>query len=246
MPYTPQEASDALSSTMPRYSVITHKRPREIVLLRGSGCVYKRCTFCDYFHDASSNMTANARLNCDVLSCVTGTYGELEVINSGSVFELDTATLDRIAAICTTRAIDTIHFESHYLYRNRIPELRRRFAGFDLKLKLGLETFDRDFRENVLRKGIPDTDPGIIARNFDEANLLVGLPGQTVASMERDIELGLVHFERICVNVMCANSAALQPDPCVVTAFMQELYPRYSPHTRIDILVENTDFGVGN
>ena len=231
---------------MPRYSVITTKRPREIVLLRGSGCAYRRCTFCDYHLDASRDIAANIALNSDVLSRVTGVYGELEVINSGSVFELDNDTLDCIAAVCTACAIDTVHFESHYLYRDRIPELRERFADFDLKLKLGLETFDHDFREDVLRKGIPDADPATIARDFDEANLLVGLTGQTVASMERDIELGLAYFERICVNVMCANSAALQPDPTVVTAFMQELYPQHNRNERIDILVENTDFGVGN
>lgn len=231
---------------MPRYSVITTKQPREIVLLRGQGCVYKRCAFCDYHLDASPDIAANIRLNRDVLSRVTGVYGELEVINSGSVFELDDDTLDHIASVCTACAIDTIHFESHYLYRARIPELRERFGAFDLKLKLGLETFDHDFRENVLHKGIPDADPATIVRNFDEANLLVGLPTQTVSSMTRDIELGLTYFERICVNVMCANSAALQPDPTVVTTFMQELYPRCNRDPRIDILVENTDFGVGN
>ncbi len=230
---------------MQRYSTIAAKRPREIVLLRGSGCVYKRCPFCDYHLDSSPNEAENFSLNQGVLAQVTGQYGDLEVINSGSVFELDDATLDLIASTCRDRGIHTVHFESHYLYRDRIPALRERFSDLDLKLKLGLETFDADFRENVLLKGIPDTDPAVIARHFDEANFLVGLPGQTLASMERDIELGLAYFERICVNVMCKNSTAMQPDPQVVTAFVRELYPRYNPDPRVDILVENTDFGVG-
>lgn len=231
---------------MPRYSVIAHKRPREIVLLRGRGCAYKRCSFCDYHLDFSPSDAENFSLNSEVLAQVTGVHGDLEVINSGSVFELDDATLDLIARTCRERAIHTIHFESHYLYRRRIPALRERFCNFDLKLKLGLETFDRTYRETVLLKGIPEEDPAVIARHFDEANLLVGLTGQTVASMERDIELGLEHFERICVNVMCKNTTAVQPDPQVVAAFMEELYPRYSPDPRLDILVENTDFGVGD
>lgn len=32
---------------MTRYSVIEDKNPREIVLLRGRGCAWKRCRFCD-------------------------------------------------------------------------------------------------------------------------------------------------------------------------------------------------------
>ena len=232
---------------MPRYSAIAAKRPREIVLLRGSGCVYRRCAFCDYHLDRSPDEDANAALNREVLSHVTGAYGELEVINSGSVFELPGSTLDLIADTCRARGISTVHFEAHYLYRGRIPALRERFAadGVALKLKLGLETFDFAYREHVLRKGIPDEDPAVIARHFDEANLLVGLPGQTVASMGRDIELGLARFERVCVNVMCPNTAPLQPDPQVVTTFMAELHPRYSADERVDILVNNTDFGVG-
>lgn len=38
---------------MERYSVITNKNPREIVLLRGSGCKWRRCAFCDYHLDFS-------------------------------------------------------------------------------------------------------------------------------------------------------------------------------------------------
>lgn len=74
---------------MERYSLIKDKQPREIVLLRGAGCVYKRCTFCDYHTDCDQDTAANFRLNQAVLDRVTGLFGELEVINSGSVFELD-------------------------------------------------------------------------------------------------------------------------------------------------------------
>ena len=76
---------------MDRYSVVDTKRKREIVLLRGSGCVYKRCTFCDYHLDRCNDEDANFALNAEVLAHVTGCYGDLEVINSGSVFELSAA-----------------------------------------------------------------------------------------------------------------------------------------------------------
>lgn len=230
---------------MDRYSVISEKRKREIVLLRGRGCAYRRCAFCDYHLDCSPSDSDNFALNSAVLSQVTGIYGELEVINSGSVFELDGRTIDMIKSVCRDKGITVIHFEVHYMYKARLEELRREFEEFTLKLKLGLETFDYDLRERVLLKGIPDREPAVIANGFDEANFLFGVSGQTSESMRRDIELGLKHFERICINIMCDNSTSVKPDRTVIAAFMNEVFPIYKDNARADILINNTDFGVG-
>lgn len=215
-------------------------------MLRGRGCVYKKCSFCDYHTDCCSDDEENDRLNHSVLSNVTGEYGNLEVINSGSVFELDSKTLGEIKHLCKKKGIKTIHFESHFIYNSKIPLLRRDFDGFDLKMKLGLETFDYDFREQVLRKGIYEKDPARIAENFDEANFLFGIEGQNARTMLRDIELGLQHFERICINIMCPNSTEMKPDRDVIEVFMDKLYPIYKDNDRVDILINNTDFGVGD
>ena len=231
---------------MERYSVIENKRKREIVLLRGNGCAYKACTFCDYHIDGGGDEKANFEINRQALELVTGIYSELEVINSGSVFELDKNTLALIHEVCEQKNIRTLHFESHYMYEKRIPELRREFDGITLKLKLGLETFDYDFRERVLKKGIKERDPERIALNFDEANFLFGISGQTAESMQTDIELGLKYFERICVNIMCENSTPVKPDGEVIREFMTEVYPLYKDDERVDILIQNTDFGVGD
>lgn len=226
--------------------MIEEKNKREIVLLRGSGCVYRKCTFCDYYSDSSANLRENDALNRAVLSEVSGKYGNLEVINSGSVFELGQATLREIKRVCAEKGVRTLHFEAHYLYRNRIPELRRFFEGCDVKMKLGLETFDYEFRENVLKKGISEREPAAIAEAFEEANFLFGIAGQTTESMQSDIELGLRYFERICINLMCRNSTAVQPDAEVIRGFTERLYPLYRDDTRVDILLNNTDFGVGD
>ena len=217
-----------------------------MVLLRGTGCVYKRCTFCDYHSDFCLDDEQNFQLNKEVLSNVTGQYHNLEVINSGSVFELGRNTLQLIKGICYSKNIDIIHFESHYLYKNRIGKLRKEFADFKLKLKIGLETFDYDFREGILNKGIPEKSPKKIAENFDEANFLFGLTGQTYESMTNDIELGLSLFERICINIMCENSTNVLPDKKVIATFLDRIYPHIKDNRKIDILINNTDFGVGD
>ena len=231
---------------MQRYSKIIHKQKREIVLLRGSGCIYKKCTFCDYYHDKNSNEKQNFELNQSILNQITGEFHELEVINSGSVFELDEQTLSLIKKICLEKQIRTLHFESHYLYHNKINQLRQDFYPIQIKMKLGLETFDEILRENLLNKGIKEKDPAIISNHFEEANFLFGIKGQTLQSMENDIQLGLQYFERICINIMCKNTTAIQPDKQVIDTFMHHLYLKYKDHERIDILIDKTDFGVGD
>lgn len=231
--------------SMERYNVIEEKRPREIVLLRGHGCVYKKCTFCDYHLDSSKDDLGNFTLNKSVLDRVSGKYHEIEIINSGSVFELDGKTIDYIKHVCRLKYIKTIHFEAHFLFDKLIPKLREDFNEFELKMKLGLETFDYDFREKVLLKGIPQKEPEIISKNFDEANLLVGVEGQNLAMIDSDIKMGLKFFERICVNVFNENTTKIKPDNQLIAAFMKYIYPKYKDNLRVDILVNNTDFGVG-
>mgnify|MGYP000791965037 CR=1 FL=1 len=102
------------------------------------------------------------------------------------------------------------------------------------------------FFQNVLKKGIKESNPAVIAENFDEANFLFGIKGQTAETMQKDIELGLKYFERICVNIMCDNTTEVEPDKAVIKEFMQKVYPVYKDNPRTDILINNTDFGVGD
>ncbi len=235
------------TSDLARYSIIHEKNPREIVLLRGRGCVWRRCRFCDYHLDFSRDEKANFALNRTQLEQVTGLYGTLEAINSGSFVDLDHDTLSLIEQVCQKRQIHQVHFECHWMHREEIPRFRQRFEqlGITLKLKIGVETFDSLFRESYLDKGIDTDSPAEIAAYFDEACLLQGLPGQTAESMERDIETGLAYFERVCINIMQKNTKSIQPDPEVIAAFAARLYPKYIHNNRVDILMENTDFGVG-
>ncbi|WP_317393867.1 radical SAM protein [Agathobaculum desmolans] len=230
-----------------RYSVIADKNPREIVLLRGRGCAWKRCRFCDYHLDASHDAAANLALNRTALAQVTGAYHRLEAINSGSFAELDEDTVREIERVCREKAIRDLHIESHWIWRRTIPALRARFAelGVRLHVKIGVETFDAAYRERVLDKGIDQADPAKIAADFDDCCLLFGLTGQTADSMRRDIETGLAWFDRVCVNIMVPNTTAVYPDDAVRAVFAREIYPQYKDDPRVDILFDNTDFGVG-
>lgn len=235
------------SDSLTRYSEITEKNRREILLLRGSGCQWRRCTFCDYHLDFSPDEDGNYALNQKVLEKVTGKYGRLEVINSGSFVDLDNRTMRLILDTCIKKKITEIHFECHWMHRDAVATLREMFEahGIHVKIKIGVETFDHRYREQMLRKGIDETSPKKIAAYFDEVCLLFGLEGQTESSMRQDIETGLADFERVCINIMVENTADIKPCPPVIDIFMTKLYPLYIHNERVDILLNNTDFGVG-
>ena len=63
--------------------------------------------------------------------------------------------------------------------------------------------------------------------------------------MINDIETGLKYFERVCVNIMVDNGMPIRPDPRVIKNFIENVYPLYINNNRVDILLNNTDFGVG-
>lgn len=231
-----------------RYSFINDKNPREIVLLRGSGCKWRRCRFCNYHLDFSSDQAANDALNLSVLSHVTGKSDVLEMINSGSFCDLSETTLAEVIHVCKAHSIKRLHVECHWQDRAAIAPFRTRLASHDIELRVkgGIETFDGDFRERVFDKGIPvNTTPEELAAYFDECCLLFGVQGETLTQMQQDITIGLAYFERICINIMIDNGTPVKRSENVVNLFMNKIYPSVKDNPRVDVLINNTDFGVG-
>ena len=105
---------------MDRYSTIENKNQREIVLLKGFPCVWGKCSFCDYIDDNSDIEDEINSINFEVLENITGKYKVLEVINSGSCFEIPKATLIRIKKIIKEKKIEKLFLESHWCYKNKL------------------------------------------------------------------------------------------------------------------------------
>ena len=228
---------------MERYSVIENKNPREIVLLKGKPCFWGKCTFCDYIEDNSTSEAEIDKINQEVLTRVNGKYSALEIINSGNVFELTPATLDNIKQVCKDKGIDKLTFESHWAYHERLDEIRR-FFDMPIIFKCGIETFDDNFRNNVLIKGAYFSSPEEVAKYMDSICLLVGVKGQTKQMIAKDIENLLTYFKYGCVNVFTPNSTAVEPDYELISWFREE-YSHIDNLNNIDVLWNNTDFGVG-
>lgn len=226
-----------------RYSEVTHKNKREIVLLKAAPCKWGRCKFCDYILDNSEDEESNIKINEEILNKVTGKYKVLEVINSGSVFELPKKTLEKIKDIVIEKDIKLLFFEAHWIYKDRLSELKEYF-NIPIIYKLGLETFDDDFRNNVLNKGIRIKSPEDVSRYYDSICLLVGIKGQSKESIDKDIEYLLKYFKKGCINIWIENSTEFKRDQELINWFKEKYY-YLEENENIEILWNNTDFGVG-
>lgn len=229
---------------MKRYSKIKTGLPREIVLLKGRGCQYKRCTFCDYHSDGSSDALERWKTNIDELVRVTGEFGVLELLCSGSFVDLDKALWPVVRQTCLNRGISTVIVESHWMYRHQFHDFSIKMFPIEVKFKVGAETFDPDLRQSW-NKGMGGATPQEIAQYFQHCNLLVGVDGQTYDKCILDILCALDNFERVCVNVFTENSTSTEPDPYLAVQVRDYLTANYKDDPRIDFLEHNTDFGVG-
>lgn len=228
-----------------RYSRITDKNNREICLLKGFHCAWGKCAFCDYTDDNGERTeeAAMVELNRSVLKNVTGEFGVLEVINSGSCFELPPATVDDTAALIREKNIQHLFLESHWMYRNRLEEMRKRMQT-EITFKIGVETFDNEFREKVLNKHADFQSPEEVAEYFDSPCLMVGIQGQTRQMIDYDIAALKKYFKRGTVNVYNNNTTAIRRDEALVQWFLKE-YRWLMDDAAVEVLYEITDFGVG-
>ena len=229
---------------MDRYNKITNKNKREIVLLKSFPCVWGKCSFCDYIDDNSLNEDEIVKLNKEVLKNITGEFKVLEVINSGSCFEIPKETLNDIKKIIQEKNIEKLFLESHWCYKNRLDEMRE-FFGIPIIFKIGVETFDNNFRNLVLNKNANFKTPEEVKENFQSVCLLIGVKGQTKEMIKKDIDIVLKNFDYATLNVFVNNTTDVKRDEELVKWFVEE-YKYLDSYDNIEVLYNNTDFGVGD
>ena len=229
---------------MDRYSEITNKNKREIVLLKAFPCKWGKCSFCDYILDNSNDEEEINKLNFEVLENITGKYKVLEVINSGSCFEIPKATLIRIKEIIKEKKIEKLFFESHWIYKKKIQQMRD-FFEIPITFKIGVETFDYNFRNNYLNKNAKFKTVEELKEYFDSPCIMVGIKGQTKEMIDKDMEIVQKYFEHATINVFVNNTSEVKRDQELVDWF-ENKYKFLINNPKIEILFNNTDFGVGD
>ena len=229
---------------MDRYSKIINKNLREIVLLKALPCIWGKCAFCDYIDDNDDNIAEINKLNKEVLNNITGEFGVLEVINSGSCFEIPRESLEYIKNIVVEKKIKKLFLESHWCYKNRLQEMRD-FFGIEIIFKIGVETFDNSFRNLVLNKNANFKTVDEVKESFQSVCLLVGIKGQTKEMIKRDINLVLENFKYATINVFINNTTDVKRDEELVQWFTDN-FKYLEDYQYIELLYNNTDFGVGD
>lgn len=228
-----------------RYNKITEKHQREIVLLKSFPCKYGKCSFCNYIEDNSLDEKEIDSVNLEVLKEITGEYGVLEVINSGSVFELTSGTMAEIKKIVKEKNIKTLYFEIYYGYIKRLDEIRKYFEGTEIRFRMGMETFDDDFRINVYNKNFRTDEETLklMSKELYSVCLLVCTQGQTKEMIEKDIEKGLKYFKNITINIFIDNGTRVKRDGDLVKWFVDK-YSYLMNDDRVELLIDNKDLGV--
>lgn len=228
-----------------RYNKIKDKHQREIVLLKSFPCKYGKCSFCNYIEDNSLNEEEIDRVNFEVLKEITGEYGVLEVINSGSVFELTPKTLAEIKRIVIEKNIKTLYFEIYYGYIKRLKEIRDYFKGIEIRFRMGLETFDNEYRIKGYNKNFSLNEEQLleIGKEVYSVCLLICTKGQSKEMIKRDIELGLKYFKAITINIFIDNGTIVKRDNELVKWFVEN-YSYLAGDDRVELLLDNKDLGV--
>ena len=231
---------------MERYSIIKEKNPREIVLLKGFNCNYGKCSFCNYILDNTENENEMIEINFNILDKVTGEYSVLEVINSGSVFELNKDTLYKIKEVCENKNIKILYFEAYFGYLNRLNEIRDFFSYQEIRFIIGIETFDNNYRTQILNKNFFINDEILekLKKEYRTALLLICTEGQTKEQIIHDIEFAKKNFKEVVVSIFINNGTSILRDEKLVSWFLKELYPILKADKQVEILIDNKDFGV--
>lgn len=228
-----------------RYNKVSGTHQREIVLLKSFPCKYGKCSFCNYIEDNSLDENEIDKINFPTLDMVTGEFGILEVINSGSVFELTKKTLEKIKEVVLAKNIKTLYFEIYYGYHKRLKEIRDFFPGVEIRFRMGLETFDNKFRIETYNKNfsLAEKDYLELSKELYSVCLLICTKGQDEDMIKKDIELGLKYFKSITINIFIDNGTVVKRDENLVKWFVKN-YSHLLNNDRVELLIDNKDLGV--
>lgn len=229
---------------MQRYSKIRDKNPREILLLKALPCIFGKCTFCNYILDNTSDLDEIKQVNESVINQIDGEFGVVEIINSGSVFELPKFVLEAAREKIDNCKVHTLYFEAYYAYHKRLQEMRDFFPNQEVRYCIGIETFDDDFRKRVMNKGFSTKNIAELSQKFHTCNLLICIEGQTKESILKDIQIARENFSGIVINIFINNTTPIKRDEHLFQWFLNDIYPELALEQNIEILLDNKDFGV--
>ena len=80
---------------------------------------------------------------------------------------------------------------------------------------------------------------------FSSICLMVGIKGQSKEMIQKDINIVLNNFDYGTINIFTENTTNIKRDEELIKWFEKE-YRFLEKNDKIEVLFENTDFGVGD
>jgi len=157
---------------------------RLVLVLRGLPCAWGRCTFCPFSLEQSVNLGEVIRDNRRVIREALRLLGEcrasrVSVFNGSSFYELPYETVAELRPLTEGRVVD-IESRPEYLSLGSLRAALQALGARLLVVRVGLEVWDDEIREGLLRKGIPRSEILRVSRLRLEARER-GLPVQIYA-----------------------------------------------------------------
>ncbi|MEK7627511.1 MAG: radical SAM protein [Patescibacteria group bacterium] len=203
----------------------------ELIILLGYPCINKgRCNFCAYHLCNKTNAEEMIKTNSKVLSRVKG-LDALEIYNSGSIFELPPYTLLQIQELVRLKNTPKIITEAHWQYRRQFKNMRKFLNAPEVLIKVGVETFNIEIREKIMKKGMGNAVPEEIKKFTSAINLLVGIKGQTQKTIECDIEISQKLFSHIDLSIFDKKHS---PNPTIENRELIKWFLKNFQHLKQD------------
>lgn len=190
--------------------------PRMVVILRGYPCAWGKCTFCPFALEQSTSIARILEDNRRIIERALRLLAEdpvprVAVFNGGSFHELPYDTVERLRPLARGRVFE-VEERSEYVTLDGLEALVDYYRPRRLIVRVGFETADERIREEVLRKGMPDSEMHRLSRLRVEARerglpveiwtyLLFGMEGISEESVLRSLEV----FRRLFDGVIAVR-----------------------------------------
>jgi uncharacterized Fe-S cluster-containing MiaB family protein len=213
---------------------------RLVVILRGFPCSYGKCTFCPFAIEQSVSPSVILRDNRRIISQAIKEKEDynperIAVFNGGSFHELPYDTVERLRPLATGVVFE-VEERSEYVTLESLRALLDYYKPERLIVRIGFESFDEEIREEVLRKGMPDSELQRVVRVRIEAQSM-GLPVEIWSYLlfgmegipEETVARSLRAFKKIFDGVIAVRYRKYlphHPEPIPVSDKLRDLLTR--------------------
>lgn len=172
-----------------------------VIVLKGLPCSWNKCSFCPFILEQGS-LAEVLRVNNKIIKEAKKIlneedYERITIFNGGSFYELPYDVILKLIDITRGRVVD-IETRPEFIDYKRLIETKRILRARELVVRVGFEVFDEHIRNNILRKGVPQSEVyrlSEISKKLRDANadieiiayVLFGIEGITEDEVIRSV-----------------------------------------------------------